>query len=158
MLRLPQHLADRACSKRERCTYYCLVYFKKVIYPGGRVLKCAPPIHSIPLWPNQPLENLQKPQHPSTGHSIAFGLGLRQGFGSGGRRQAPRPNPHTYICARCYTHGTRHSGIVVVHFIVGSFQTHTPRCAYNTTRILLSSLRVCVCVLEFWSRRGCMRR
>ena len=25
LLRLPQHLVDRACSKMEGCTYYCLV-------------------------------------------------------------------------------------------------------------------------------------
>ena len=65
-------------------------------HPGVRVLKYAPSIHSIPLWLNQPINgNLHKPQHPSTGHPIAFPLGLGLGFGSGGRRQAPRPKKKT---------------------------------------------------------------
>ena len=58
-----------------------------------------------------------KPQHPSTGHAIAFGLG------SGGRRQAPRLQP-PYTCTRFYIPGTRYLGIVVVHSSeVGAFQS-----------------------------------
>ena len=38
-------------------------------------MKYAPPIHSIPPWPNLP-RTFTKPKHPSTGLPIAFGLGL----------------------------------------------------------------------------------
>ena len=37
--------AHGACSQRAKKLY---------AHPGVRVLKYAPPIHSIPLWPNQP--------------------------------------------------------------------------------------------------------
>ena len=62
-------------------------------HPGERVLKYASPIHSIPLWPNQPTtftsHSIQAQVTPST----AFGFGL--GFVSGGRRQVPQPkSPH----------------------------------------------------------------
>ena len=81
-------------------------------------------------------QNLHMPQHPRTGHPIAFQLGLGSGFGSGGRRQAPQPTPplHTYVPGTTYIPGTRYFGIVVVvHFIAGAFQTRTSGCAYNTT-------------------------
>ena len=85
-------------------------------------------------------------------------VGVRVGWSASG---ATAKSPYMYMYPVLYTwyQAFRYIvGIVVAHFIVGSFQTHTPGCAYNTTRILLSSLRICVCVLEFWSRRGCMRR
>lgn len=41
------------------------------------------PTRSIPYQANQ-LKSLRKPQHPGTGHLLAFDLGLRLGFESGG--------------------------------------------------------------------------
>ena len=68
---------------------------EKVIRTSG----CASFEIRIPHPQHPPLaestQNLHKPQHLSTGHSIAsgfgFGFGFGFGLGSGGRRQAPRP-------------------------------------------------------------------
>ena len=120
-------------------------HFKKVICTPGCAsfeIRTPHPQHPPPLA--ESTWNLHKPQHPSTGHPIAFGLGFGLGFGSGGRGQAPRPKP-TYICILCmcpvlYTwyqafRFSSSSSSTFHRIYTGAFQSRTPGCAYNTTRI-----------------------
>ena len=55
-------------------------------------------IHSIPLWPNQPINRTFTSHSIQTGHPIAFGFRIRLGIVPGGRRQASHgqnpPNIH----------------------------------------------------------------
>ena len=86
--------------------------------------------------------NLHKPQHPSTGHPRAFGLRLGLGFGSGVRRQAPRPRP-PYKCTRYYIPGTMYLGTRYSSINSTFHRVYINRCISNShtrVRIYIESI------------------
>ena len=79
--------------------------------PGCASFEVRTPHPQHPPWAKS-TETFHKPQHPSTGHPIAFG------FESGGRRQAPRPKPPeicTWYCLYTWYQVFRYSGSSTFH-------------------------------------------
>ena len=74
---------------------------KLYAHPGARVLKYAPPIHSIPLRPSQPI-NRTFTSHSNIRAQIDYPIAFGLGFGSGRRRRAPRPNPPSILVFYIY--------------------------------------------------------
>ena len=99
--------------------------------PGCASFEMRTPHHQHPLSAES-TSKVYRPQHSSTSHPMAFGLGYRVWVKARVRVGWSALGHHgqiLWICTWYYIHGTRNLGVVVVHFIVCAFQTRAPTCA-----------------------------